>query len=96
MSRPRRIEFSGAVYHVTARGDRREPIFEDEHDRASLSTVLEQGLDGLDVFLRNEGQYATLTAPRPPPSPGRPYPQSPATGKKSSSGFDDVDDDIPF
>lgn len=26
MSRPLRIEFPGAVYHVTARGDRRESI----------------------------------------------------------------------
>lgn len=28
MARPLRIEFPGAVYHVTSRGDRREPIFE--------------------------------------------------------------------
>jgi len=27
-----RIEFPGAVYHVTARGDRREPIYEDDGD----------------------------------------------------------------
>ena len=26
MVRPLRIEYPGAVYHVTARGDRREPI----------------------------------------------------------------------
>jgi hypothetical protein len=26
MSRPLRIEFPGADYHVTSRGDRREPI----------------------------------------------------------------------
>jgi putative transposase len=49
MSRPLRIQFPGAVYHVTARGDRREPIFEDEHDRASLLTVLAQGLDRFDA-----------------------------------------------
>lgn len=49
MSRPLRIEFPGAVYHVTARGDRREPIFEDDHDRASLLTVLEQALDRFDA-----------------------------------------------
>ena len=30
MSRPLRIEFPGAGYHVTARGDRREPIYRDE------------------------------------------------------------------
>jgi putative transposase len=33
MSRPLRIEFPGAVYHVTARGDRREPICKDDEDR---------------------------------------------------------------
>ena len=27
MSRPLRIEFPGAVYHVTSRGDRREAIY---------------------------------------------------------------------
>ena len=29
MSRPLLIEFPGAVYHVTSRGDRREPIYLD-------------------------------------------------------------------
>lgn len=33
MSRPLRIEFPGAVYHVTSRGDRRESIFADDEDR---------------------------------------------------------------
>lgn len=31
-SRPLRIEFPGAIYHVTSRGDRREPIFADDAD----------------------------------------------------------------
>ena len=44
MSRPLRIEFPGAIYHVTSRGDRREPIFEDESDRAALLGVLEEGM----------------------------------------------------
>ena len=30
MSRPRRLEFPGAVYHVTSRGDRREAIYRDD------------------------------------------------------------------
>lgn len=33
MARPLRIEFPGALYHVTARGDRREAIFLDDEDR---------------------------------------------------------------
>jgi len=36
MSRPLRIEFPGALYHVTSRGDRREDIFADDMDKARL------------------------------------------------------------
>jgi len=42
MARPIRIEFSGALYHVTARGDRREAIYEDDVDRRALLEVLGQ------------------------------------------------------
>lgn len=49
MSRPLRIEFPGAVYHVTSRGDRREPIFEDDADRQSLLRVVEQGMARFDA-----------------------------------------------
>lgn len=42
MSRPARIEFSNALYHVTARGDRREDIFEDNEDRQVFLQILEQ------------------------------------------------------
>jgi hypothetical protein len=33
MARSIRIEFPGAFYHVMARGNRRETIFQDEEDR---------------------------------------------------------------
>lgn len=33
MSRPLRLEFPNALYHVTSRGDRREDIYEDDEDR---------------------------------------------------------------
>ncbi|MBK6789506.1 MAG: transposase [Betaproteobacteria bacterium] len=49
MSRPLRIEFPGATYHVTARGDRREAIFVDDTDRAGLLDVLAQGLQRFDA-----------------------------------------------
>ena len=42
MSRPLRIEFPDALYHVTARGDRREDIFEDDQDRHTFLATLEQ------------------------------------------------------
>ena len=36
MVRPLRIEFPGALYHVTSRGARREPIVGDDADRELL------------------------------------------------------------
>ena len=38
MVRPLRIEYPGAVYHVTARGDRREPIV----DSTTVSRVIKE------------------------------------------------------
>jgi hypothetical protein len=40
MTRPIRIEFSGAFYHVTSRGDRRENIYEDDEDRVHFLDIL--------------------------------------------------------
>lgn len=40
MSRPVRLEFGGALYHVTARGDRREAIFEGDADRTQFLELL--------------------------------------------------------
>ena len=40
MARPLRLEFAGALYHITARGDRREPIYEDDDDRAAFLGLL--------------------------------------------------------
>ena len=40
MARPLRIEFCGALYHITSRGDRREAIFEDDEDREAFLGVL--------------------------------------------------------
>jgi putative transposase len=36
MSRPLRIQFQGAVYHLIARGNNRSAIFLDDHDRGVL------------------------------------------------------------
>ena len=40
MARPLRIEFEGALYHVTARGNRREVIYEDDEDREHFLSIL--------------------------------------------------------
>jgi len=41
MARPLRIEFSGAVYHITSRGNERKAIFRDDQDRKMFLTTLE-------------------------------------------------------
>jgi len=40
MARPLRIEFSGALYHVTARGNARDDIYRDDVDRQQFLTLL--------------------------------------------------------
>ena len=40
MARPLRIEYAGALYHVTSRGDRREDIYLDDEDREAWLEVL--------------------------------------------------------
>ncbi len=40
MARPLRIEFAGALYHVTSRGDRQEAIYEDDEDRRAYLRIL--------------------------------------------------------
>ena len=42
MSRPIRVEFEGAVYHVTARGNERRQPFRDDEDRARFLSTLEE------------------------------------------------------
>ena len=40
MSRPLRLQIPGGIYHVTARGNARRPIFEDDDDCARFLIVL--------------------------------------------------------
>ena len=42
MSRPLRLEFAGALYHVTSRGDRRGAIYESDDDRQAFLTLLDE------------------------------------------------------
>ena len=49
MARPLRIEFPGAVYHVTSRGDRQELIFRSDCDRQLLLDVVDQAMARLDA-----------------------------------------------
>lgn len=45
MARPLRLEFAGALYHITSRGDRREDIYEDDIDRKTFLSVLNSVCD---------------------------------------------------
>jgi len=40
MARPLRVQFPGALYHVTARGNGRQPVFADDTDHERLLAVL--------------------------------------------------------
>ena len=42
MARPLRIEYDGALYHVTARGNDRKRIFKDDSDRELFLNTLAQ------------------------------------------------------
>ena len=42
MARPLRIEFAGALYHITSRGNRQEAIYEDDTDRNNFLSVFEK------------------------------------------------------
>jgi REP element-mobilizing transposase RayT len=42
MARPLRIEYPGAVYHVTSRGNARNNIYENDQDRKALLNLLSE------------------------------------------------------
>jgi REP element-mobilizing transposase RayT len=45
MARPLRLEFPGAVYHVTSRGNARQDIVADDRDRMQWQAMLAQVVD---------------------------------------------------
>ena len=45
MSRPLRIQYEGALYHVTSRGNARRDIFLDDQDRRSFLDCLARIVD---------------------------------------------------
>ena len=70
MTRPLRLEFAGALYHLTARGDRQEPIFEDDHDRLVFldllaKEVLQQGWVLYAFCLMGNHYHLLLETPEP-------------------------------
>jgi len=51
MARPLRVEFEGALYHLTGRGNARQRIFADEKDCAKFVQLLIESLQRYDVAL---------------------------------------------
>jgi REP element-mobilizing transposase RayT len=51
MARPLRVEFEGALYHLTGRGNARQSIFADEKDCAKFVQLLIESLERYDVAL---------------------------------------------
>jgi putative transposase len=41
MTRPLRIEYPGAVYHITSRGNEKKPVFKDDQDRINFLNTLQ-------------------------------------------------------
>jgi len=50
MARPLRIEFAGALYHVTARGNAREDIYRDDANRQQFLMLLQNTVNRYDWY----------------------------------------------
>ena len=75
MARPLRIEFSGAVYHVTSRGNAREDIYLDDTDRAMFLGVLAEVINCFDwrchaYCLMGNHYHVLIETPEPTLSKG--------------------------
>jgi len=51
MARPLRIEYPGAYYHVTSRGNERKAIFRDDRDRERLLELLDRAVEHFHLRL---------------------------------------------
>jgi putative transposase len=70
MTRPLRLEFAGALYHLTARGDRQGAIFDDDQDRLVFldllaKEVLQQGWVLYAFCLMGNHYHLLLETPEP-------------------------------
>lgn len=70
MARPLRIEYPGAVYHVTSRGNARHHIVADDRDRAQFLTLLAQVIGRFGWLchaycLMDNHYHLLLETPRP-------------------------------
>lgn len=52
MARPLRIEFEGALYHVTSRGNEKGIVYTDDRDRVKFLSLIKKGYRRYGYFLR--------------------------------------------
>jgi REP element-mobilizing transposase RayT len=62
MARPIRIEFPGAVYHITARGNEKRRTFRDDADRRRFLETLAEAAREHGFFMKG-GQVSTFDIP---------------------------------
>lgn len=53
MARPLRIQYPGAFYHITNRGNERKPIFRDDADRSRFLEILAQSVANYQVVVHS-------------------------------------------
>ena len=53
MTRPLRIQYPGALYHITNRGNERKAIFSDDMDRESFLSLLSQSVGTYNIVLHS-------------------------------------------
>jgi len=67
MSRLLRLEFTGALYHVTARGNRQEDIFEEDGDWVEFISIFQDVCDRYNwvchAYFLMSNHYHLLIAP---------------------------------
>ena len=75
MTRPLRLEYPGAVYHVTSRGNARQAIVADDRDRTQVLTLLAHVIDRYGWLchaycLMDNHYHLLIETPPPTLSPG--------------------------
>lgn len=60
MARKLRVQYPGAIYHVMNRGDRREPIFNDDEDRLLFLDTLAEACQKTDWQIHKRGRLSLV------------------------------------
>jgi hypothetical protein len=82
-----RIEFPGALYHITSRGNERRPIFSDDVDRTMFLTLLGRAVKRFGWSLT---AWVLMTKPLSPRRPeGSPYASKLIVEKQEFAGLNE-------